>query len=113
MDDVGFYLEKKPSQMAKAVGRKIIQAAPILMKLLTIIGTCAMFLVGAGIILHGVPVLSDLKHSIEHAVEAIPVVKLITPVIIDGVAGVLIGALVMAGVSLVEKVRGLFTKTAQ
>jgi predicted DNA repair protein MutK len=117
MDDVGFYLEKKQNQVAKAVGRKIIQAAPILMKLLTIIGTCAMFLVGAGIILHGIPVLSDLKHSIEHAAEALPVVggvmKVVTPVILDGVAGVLIGALVLAVVTQFQKVIGLFKKSAK
>jgi predicted DNA repair protein MutK len=117
MDDVGFYLEKKQNQVAKAVGRKIIQSAPILMKLLTIIGTCAMFLVGAGIILHGIPVLSDLKHSIEHAAEALPVVggvmKVVTPVILDGVAGVLIGGLVLAVVTQFQKVLGLFKKTAK
>ena len=117
MDDVGFYLEKKQSQVAKAVGRKIIQAAPILMKLLTIVGTCAMFLVGSSIITHGIPFLSDLKHPIEHAAEALPVIggvmNVVAPVLVDGVAGVLFGAIVLAVVTQFQKVLGMFKKSAK
>jgi predicted DNA repair protein MutK len=46
LDDMGFFLERQKSKASKWVGRKIIQAAPVLMKSLTFIGVMAMFLVG-------------------------------------------------------------------
>lgn len=116
MDDVGFWLEKKRSELARSLGRGIIRAAPILMKALTFIGTVAMFLVGGGILVHGIPFLADLKHAIEHAAEAVPVagsvLTMIAPVVIDGVVGILSGALVLAVVSQISKLVGLFRKTA-
>jgi predicted DNA repair protein MutK len=57
--------------------------------------------------------LADLKHSVEHAVQSMPVIDSVSAIMFDGVVGVISGGLVLAGVSLVEKVRGLFKKTAQ
>uniref|UniRef100_UPI0004A47F76 DUF808 domain-containing protein n=1 Tax=Vibrio parahaemolyticus TaxID=670 RepID=UPI0004A47F76 len=64
LDDLGFYLEirsKGKGWMAK-VGSALVAFAPKLMKLLTIVGTAAMFLVGGGIVVHNVP-------AIHHFVE--------------------------------------------
>jgi uncharacterized protein len=69
LDDVGLYLSRLSGASAlrrfkRASGRTILRAAPYLMKGLSIAGTAAMFLVGGGILVHGVPVL---HHGIEHS----------------------------------------------
>lgn len=113
LDDMGLYLERQRSKALQWIGRKIINAAPILMKALTFVGVLAMFLVGGQIIGHGIPALSDLKHSVEHAAEVVPVLGGMSSVIFDGLVGLVSGALVLVGVTVVQKVLGLFKKSAQ
>ena len=60
LDDLGLYLERRDSGTAQAIGRAIVNAAPWLMKLLSVAGTVAMFLVGGGILVHG---LAPLHHA--------------------------------------------------
>lgn len=103
LDDVGMYLEKKRSTVAQAVGRKIILSAPILMKVLTFVGTLAMFLVGGGILIHSIPVLGQAMQGIEHATHAIPVagkaLGYVVPLVVEAVVGLVAGGLVLAFVS--------------
>ncbi len=66
-DDLGLFLQNIQGETAvirllRAVGRGIIVAAPKLMKLLSFLGTTAMFLVGGEIIAHGIP-------PVEHAIS--------------------------------------------
>ena len=116
MDDVGFWLEKKKSQAAKAFGRGIICAAPILMRALTFVGVCAMFAVGSSLLTHQIPVLSNLIHTVEHAVQAVPVagsvLGVVIPFMLDIFAGIVFGGVVLAGVTMVSKLRGLMFKTS-
>ncbi|MCU0813815.1 MAG: DUF808 domain-containing protein [Burkholderiaceae bacterium] len=66
LDDLGLYLSRRPGAGAggrRALGRGILRAAPFLMKGLSVAGTVAMFLVGGGILVHGVPAL---HHGIGH-----------------------------------------------
>lgn len=74
MDDVGLHLAEKSSALAKATGRMLLRAMPILLTALAGIGTVAMLWVGGGIVLHGmhevgIHGLPDLVHAIEHAVH--------------------------------------------
>jgi uncharacterized protein len=62
LDDLGLYLLQKPRRTARAVGRSLLWFAPKLMKTLTIVGTAAMFMVGGGILAHGI---TWLHHGIE------------------------------------------------
>jgi predicted DNA repair protein MutK len=66
LDDLGFYLcsRNQPETFFHILGKVLIEAAPWLMRFLTVVGTLAMFLVGGGIIVHGVEVLEYLKHSV-------------------------------------------------
>jgi uncharacterized protein len=58
MDDAGLYLNQRhPKNVLGAIGRGLLATAPRLMKLLTIVGTAAMFLVGGGILVHAWPAL--------------------------------------------------------
>lgn len=57
LDDLGAWLATRRAPVAAAVGRAIVASAPWLMRALSIAGTIAMFLVGGGIIAHGIPVV--------------------------------------------------------
>ena len=57
LDDLGLWLTQKPGQAARSIGGAILRAAPYMMKSLSVIGTAAMFLVGGGILTHGLPVV--------------------------------------------------------
>ena len=74
MDDIGLHLVKKPSVLAKWLGRGLLKAMPLVLSLLATVGTAAMLWVGGGIILHGLEVLglhasAELAHAAQHAVE--------------------------------------------
>ncbi|BAN51055.1 DUF808 domain-containing protein [Metapseudomonas resinovorans] len=103
LDDLGFYLVRQDSKAAQAFGRGILAAAPWMMKSLAVIGTAAMFLVGGSIILHGIPAA---HHLLEPLLAAAGGFSWLVQILADGVVGVLTGALVLAGVSLVKKVIG-------
>lgn len=60
IDDLGLYLSRLPlkgSRWKQSLGLWLLDMAPWLMKALSVLGTAAMFLVGGGIISHGLPVL--------------------------------------------------------
>ncbi len=105
LDDAGVYLSKSSGGGARAVGRAILVGAPWLMKGLGVAGTAAMFLVGGGILTHGVP---PLHHAVEaYSHRAGGVVGALLPHVVDAVvgvvAGLLIGAVVVGGALLVKK----------
>ncbi len=99
LDDLGLWLSRKGSAMVQGVGRAILWAAPWLMKLLSVAGTAAMFLVGGGILVHGVPAL---HHAVQAGNKAVGWVA--EPAINAGV-GLVAGALVLAVVLLVKRLR--------
>lgn len=85
MDDVGLYLVKKPSNLAKAVGRLLLKAMPWLLQALSAIGTVAMLWVGGGIILHGLAQVG--LAAPEHFVEGIRHMAEAATGALGGVAG--------------------------
>ena len=108
LDDAGLYLSRKQGAAA-AFGRGILLAAPWLMKTLTVVGTAAMFLVGGGILVHGVP---PLHHAIEGAAavaSAWPGVGaplgMLTTLLLDGLISLFAGAVVLAVVILAGRLR--------
>ncbi|MCA4961789.1 MULTISPECIES: DUF808 domain-containing protein [unclassified Pseudomonas] len=101
LDDLGLWLTQKPGQMAKSIGNAILRAAPYMMKSLSVIGTAAMFLVGGGILTHGVPVV---HHWIEEVSVSAGGAGFIVPMLLNAVAGIVAGAVVLAGVMLVSKI---------
>lgn len=103
IDDVGFWLRDKSSRLAQALGAVLLAAAPVLMKVLTVVGTLAMFLVGGGIIVHG---LAPLHHLIENAIA--PFSGLVAGLLSNGanlVMGFIIGSIVLLVVNLIAKLR--------
>lgn len=113
MDDLGLHLLTRSGTLARAIGRGLLLAAPRLMKALTVIGTAAMFMVGGGILTHGLP----LHHFIAHAAElagGIPavggVLKAITPLLLDVLVGIVGGSLTLLGVKAVSAARAALGK---
>ncbi len=110
LDDLGLWLSKKASGIAQTIGGWILAAAPKLMKLLSIVGTAAMFMVGGGILTHGVAVL---HHGIEAAAEHVaaiagigPVLAFLTPSLLNLIFGIIAGALAVMLMSLIARLRG-------
>ena len=102
LDDAGLYLSQRPGAGAQALGRGILVAAPWLMKALSIAGTVAMFLVGGGILVHGVPAFG---HAVEAWAAANGVLGTIGSMLVNAGVGLVAGAIVLAGVELFKKVR--------
>ena len=104
LDDIGYWLEEKSSAVARGIGKSLLVLAPWLMKSLSVVGTLAMFLVGGGIVVHGI---APLHHAIEHFSSTQgAVIAAILPTLLNLVLGFIIGAIVVAAVKLVEKIRG-------
>lgn len=108
LDDGGLALIKSTTKnlwgdFKRGLGNAILWFAPMLMKTLSVVGTAAMFLVGGSIVLHGIPNAHELIHHVNEFVHAIPIIggvfSVITPLLIDALAGVLVGAMVMSIVS--------------
>ena len=78
-------------------------AAPYMMKGLSVIGTAAMFLVGGGNLTHGIPAAHEPIH---HLAEAAGAAGWLVPTLVNGVVGIVAGALVLAVVSLAKKLFG-------
>jgi len=100
MDDIGFHLLKKASAAARFVGQGLVLAAPKLMKALTVIGTAAMFMVGGGILSHGLP---PLHHGIEQVAATAGMLSGAVVLALDVVVGLLGGALVLVVVKGIAK----------
>jgi predicted DNA repair protein MutK len=110
LDDAGLWLSRRGQTFQRALGAAILKAAPWLMKGLSVAGTVAMFLVGGGILAHGIPVL---HHAIEGATlagSALPgvgaVIGATGGMLANALVGVLAGALVLVGVTLGKRIRG-------
>jgi predicted DNA repair protein MutK len=109
LDDMGMHLSRSARSMTRAVGFGVLRFAPWLMKTLSVVGTAAMFLVGGGILVHGLPLL---HHAIEHAsaiAHGVPgfgvLLGSLTSTLLGALAGVVAGALLTGAVVLVQRFR--------
>ena len=112
LDDAGLYLSKSGNGAVRGFGKLLLLGAPKLMKTLSVVGTLAMFMVGGGILVHGV---EPLHHLVEGAAAAAGgvdgiggLLATLTKSALDAVIGVIAGALVLAGVTVIGR---LFKRT--
>ncbi|MGZ8290747.1 MAG: DUF808 domain-containing protein [Telluria sp.] len=107
LDDAGLYLSRLANGAAQAVGRALLWIAPKLMKTLSVLGTAAMFMVGGSILMHGVHSLAEMVQGAAVAAGTVPgvgvVLKALTPTLIDLVAGVIAGGVVLLVVTGIKK----------
>lgn len=115
LDDMGLYLsrtsegESAGMRLRKRFGLWLVAAAPKLMHALSVLGTIAMFLVGGGILVHGLPMLAHSFHPLADAAANVPgvgaVLATLVPMLLDLLTGVLAGVLALLVVEGVQKVR--------
>ena len=108
LDDGGLYLSQRAGENSwrafqRRAGQGILWLAPWLMKGLSVAGTIAMFLVGGGILTHGI---TPLHHAIEQFLAKVGgVTATVAPLLIDAAVGLITGALVLLVVTLVKRFR--------
>jgi predicted DNA repair protein MutK len=101
LDDAGLWLSRRDGALQRTLGAGILRAAPWLMKGLSIAGTAAMFLVGGGILTHGIPVV---HHAIEAFAQRFGVIaQALVPSLADALFGIVAGALVLVVVSVAQR----------
>ncbi|WP_341675360.1 DUF808 domain-containing protein [Niveibacterium sp. SC-1] len=119
MDDAGFYLIRDKADGAwaalkRGVGRGLLAFAPRLMKALAVIGTVAMFMVGGGILVHGLPFAHHMQEhlgELAHGVAGVGgVLAALASPLYNIVAGVIAGAVVLLLVKAVQPVFALFAR---
>jgi len=108
LDDGGLSLSQRPgdvysARVLRAFGAGVLTVAPWLMKGLSVAGTAAMFLVGGGILAHGIPGVHLWIKCLADGMAAAPgiggALQWLVLVLLDAVAGILAGAVVLAVVS--------------
>ncbi|MCU1718778.1 DUF808 domain-containing protein [Pseudomonas sp. 5P_3.1_Bac2] len=110
LDDLGLYLSQLKGNnlffgLLRRLGKRLVLSAPYLMKALTVIGTVAMFMVGGGILAHGVhEVYAWLTQLSEQLAGGNSLLASVLPSLFNVVLGVIAGGVVLAVVSLGKRV---------
>lgn len=116
MDDAGIYLMQRDGEgvwhgFTQKFGSGLLRSAAPLMRVLTVVGTIAMFLVGGGILVHGMPFLHHLTEYADHWVGNLPTLNTLAgalvPTLINMAVGALAGALVVLAAGIVGRLRGV------
>jgi uncharacterized protein len=109
LDDAGMRMSRMTSAALAACGRGILRAAPLLMKALSVAGTAAMFLVGGGILVHGVHAADEWIAEAAVGAGQVPaagaVLGALTPMLANAVVGVVAGGLAVLAVKLFLQMR--------
>ena len=107
LDDAGLHLTRMSNAALAALGRGILRAAPWLMKALAIAGTAAMFLVGGGILTHGVHAVGEWIRDAAVDAARIPgagtVLGALAPMLANTAVGIIAGGLVVLAVKLTQR----------
>ena len=110
LDDGGLALSRRADAISQTVGRAVLASAPLLMKLLTIVGTAAMFLVGGGILSHGIAPVQHAIEAIGAAADSVAgiggVLRVMVTLLLDGLLGIVAGAVVLGGVLTYRRLFG-------
>lgn len=106
MDDIGLHLAQRRTATARALGRGLVKAMPLVMRLLSVVGIAAMIWVGGGIVLHGLEEfgLAAPAHLVHDwavaAGQAVPTGNAIVEWIVGaagaGAVGLVLGAMIVA-----------------
>ncbi|MES0861269.1 DUF808 domain-containing protein [Ruegeria sp. SCPT10] len=126
MDDVGLFLAgNAPTPIGRGIGRGLVKAMPVVMKLLSIIGTAAMLWVGGSIVIHGLEVLGygwlghhihDWAYALGHMASEqwVGAVEWISKATMDGIFGLVYGlALIPVATRVVAPLMGMVSGSSK
>lgn len=106
MDDVGLRLVTSTRTIGKPLGRFLLWFAPVLMRVLAVVGTIAMWVVGGSIYAHGLPFLHHMSETVIGTVSSVavagPALAVLGLPLFDGVVGVVVGS-VLVGLFMLGK----------
>lgn len=102
IDDLGLHMMEKDDKFTQKIGKILFAAAPKLMKFLSIAGTLAMFLVGGGILVHGI---NFLHHEVEDIAHLTGIFESFTTALLNAVIGFIIGAAIVALFTVINRIR--------
>ena len=112
LDDAGLYLSQLTgkggiARAQRGIGHGILYAAPYLMKTLSVVGTAAMFLVGGGILVHGIPGTHALVEAVTQAMPTLGggTLAWLAPLFIDAFIGIVAGGLILSVMSAARRLR--------
>jgi len=110
LDDIGLHLAGRRPAVVRALGRGMVRAMPIIMRVLSVVGIAAMIWVGGGILLHGAEVLgwpapAHLVHDLQLGVAngAGGLLGWLTGAAGAGVVGLVVGALIAGALHLLPR----------
>lgn len=109
LDDWGLSLYQKQGEdliqrLQRCIGLALLRTAPYLMKALSVFGTIAMFLVGGGILSHGIPILHyEIAALLEVLATQHHLLVIIAPLLLDAILGIIAGLLVFLLFDIVFK----------
>jgi predicted DNA repair protein MutK len=112
MDDIGLHLSERRNAGSRALGRGLVKAMPVVLDLLTKIGTAAMLWVGGGILVHGlehfhIGGVAELVEGFSHWAGAFPVVGPVTGwfafALGSAALGLIVGAVIVGVLHLIPK----------
>ena len=83
LDDIGFYLQEKKSEVLKTIGTGFVNAMPYIIKIIGVVGTVAMLAVGGGIIVHE----THMLHAFDETIKSIPLGGFLSEIIVGGIVG--------------------------
>ncbi|WP_136254088.1 DUF808 domain-containing protein [Onishia niordana] len=110
IDDLGLYLSQRAGRLAQGAGRGLLAAAPVLMKTLSIVGTAAMFMVGGGILAHGLPMLHHGVEALAENASELPnagvVLGPLSATALNAGIGLVAGALLVGAGKAIAALRG-------
>lgn len=113
-DDIGLAMARGNTGLAHRVGCALVRGVPVFLDFLSALGTVAMLWVGGSIILHGLDNLGmrEPEHAVERAGEATASALVVFPAAVNwftmatlqGITGILIGSVVVAGLKLASTI---------
>ena len=97
MDDAGYRLIKHSNETGFlfAVGNILVKSLPVIIKLLSVVGTVALILVSGGIFVHNIAYLHDLFPALNSMVREFAI-------------GLIAGLLIVAAMAVVKKIISTF-----
>ena len=107
LDDIGLHFQmKSDAQWKRGIGQFLVDKTPILMRGISVVGTFAMFLVGGGILLHGIPGAEDALHHALVPLASAPMLQATLQNLAALLLGVVVGSVALGCVSGLTRLRG-------